>query len=145
MVNHLFRLGPSTNHGYVGHYQMVPKTSRFLQEPQEVFIRRRHWWQRNSTPWIRWIIHICEPWCWYIETYKTGWFCSGSHVGVHIPAPWFAYGIAEDWLYPSSRDQDFRAGFFLQQGMLQTMSTGRWSRGGVVKEQTRAVTRCESL
>jgi hypothetical protein len=22
-------------------------------------------------------IPICYPWCWYIKTYKTGWFCSG--------------------------------------------------------------------
>ena len=30
---------------------------------------------------------ICEPWCWNIKTYKTGWFL-GVNVGIHIPAPW---------------------------------------------------------
>ena len=27
-----------------------------------------------------------------IKTYMTGSCRRGSHVGVHIPAPWFAYG-----------------------------------------------------
>ena len=29
----------------------------------------------------------CNPWCWNIKTYITGWFLRGSHVAVHIPAP----------------------------------------------------------
>ena len=32
------------------------------------------------------------PWCWY--TYLHDWVIYGVNAGVHIPAPWFAYGIA---------------------------------------------------
>ena len=35
---------------------------------------------------------ICEPWCWYMNPCKTGRWIQGSFVGIHIPAPWFAYG-----------------------------------------------------
>ena len=37
------------------------------------------------------ISHISSPWCWYINTYQTGWF-TRANVGFYIPAPWFAYG-----------------------------------------------------
>ena len=30
----------------------------------------------------------CDLWCWYIKTYKTGWFDYGFYVGFYIPAPW---------------------------------------------------------
>ena len=33
----------------------------------------------------------CEPWCWNIET-CIYWLIFGVNVGIHIPAPWFAYG-----------------------------------------------------
>jgi hypothetical protein len=30
----------------------------------------------------------CEPRCWFLLTYRTGWFWTRVNVGVHIPAPW---------------------------------------------------------
>ena len=30
-----------------------------------------------------------------IFTYMTGWFWTRANVGIHIPAPWFAYGYDE--------------------------------------------------
>ena len=53
---------------------------------------------------IRTHAHKCEPWCWYIYlTYKTGWFFIRVNVGVHIPAPWFAFGMNWSgwWFQPS--------------------------------------------
>ena len=34
----------------------------------------------------------CEPWCWYIKTYKTGWFWMFGQMLVNIPAPWSIWG-----------------------------------------------------
>ena len=78
-----------------------------------------------------------------IFTYKTGWFL-GQMLGF-IFQHHGAYGIAEDWLYPSPRDQDFRAGFFCSRGCCRPcLPAGGVVEGGK-KQQTRAVTRCESL
>ena len=34
----------------------------------------------------------CEPWCWYIKTYKTRWFWMFGQMLVNIPAPWSIWG-----------------------------------------------------
>ena len=52
------------------------------------------WYVSSNMIWIYiyiYISHISSPWCWYINTYQTGWF-TRANVGFYIPAPWFAYG-----------------------------------------------------
>ena len=62
---------------------------RFWDHPRWIFPRIR------SPGWLG-LLSACEPWCWFIKTYKTGWFCSCkcwymSYVYVHIPAPWWVF------------------------------------------------------
>ena len=36
-------------------------------------------WDLKGIEWENMgISPICNPWCWYIKTYMTGWFCSGK-------------------------------------------------------------------
>ena len=46
----------------------------------------------------------CEPWCWYIYHYLPTfiWVIYGVNVGVHIPAPWFAYGEMKECQTPQA-------------------------------------------
>ena len=37
-------------------------------------------------------VSICNPWCWYIYLPTSDWVDFGQNVGIHIPAPWLAYG-----------------------------------------------------
>ena len=44
--------------------------------------------------WIAGDLALPNPRCsmYGIFAYKTGWFWTRANVGIHIPAPWFAYG-----------------------------------------------------
>ena len=53
-----------------------------------------------------WSIYpICNPWCWYLKTYKTRWFCSGKcyskysstmeHLGMEIALTWEWWVVLE--------------------------------------------------
>jgi hypothetical protein len=47
-----------------------------------------------SREWKPQNMNICEPWCWYMHTYMTGWFwCSGKCWDFSYPSPWVAYGM----------------------------------------------------
>ena len=43
--------------------------------------------------WLQTIYTICNPWCWYMNPNITGWWIVWANAGIHIPAPWVAYGL----------------------------------------------------